>query len=135
MGSSGGAPVFTGASFGIAASLPSETAAALRPVPGSPRLRLLRRLRPAPTRSANGGPGPTPRWLRGIGQDRDGSRVHCDSLDEGGVQLCPCGIATATPQHFTVASRPTSTCLPGSYPPTCLGVGTHRSRPLSTRFE
>ena len=27
-----------------------------------------------------------------------------DSLDEGGAQLCPCGIATATPQHFTVAS-------------------------------
>ena len=28
-----------------------------------------------------------------------------DSLDEGGAQLCPCGIATATPQHFTVASH------------------------------
>ena len=28
-----------------------------------------------------------------------------DSLDEGGAQLCPCGIATATPQHFTVASK------------------------------
>jgi hypothetical protein len=28
-----------------------------------------------------------------------------DSLDEGGAQLCPCGIATTTPQHFTVASR------------------------------
>ena len=40
--------------------------------------------------------------------DRDGSRVHCDSLDEGGAQLCPCGIATATPQAFTVASRQTS---------------------------
>jgi hypothetical protein len=26
-------------------------------------------------------------------------------LDEGGAQLCPCGIATTTPQHFTVASR------------------------------
>ena len=28
-----------------------------------------------------------------------------DSLDEGGAQLCPCGIATTTPQHVTVASR------------------------------
>ena len=28
-----------------------------------------------------------------------------NSLDEGGAQLCPCGIATVTPQHFTVASR------------------------------
>jgi len=32
------------------------------------------------------------------------SRVHCDSLNEGGARLCPCGIATATTQHFTVAS-------------------------------
>jgi hypothetical protein len=47
--------------------------------------------------------------------DRDGSRVHCDSLDEGGAQLYPCGIA-ATPQHFAVASRQTSTCPPGSSP-------------------
>ena len=47
---------------------------------------------------------------------RDGSRVHCDSLDEGGAQLCPCGIATATPQTFTVASRQTSTCPSRSSP-------------------
>jgi hypothetical protein len=39
---------------------------------------------------------------------RDGSRVHCDSLGEGGAQLYPCGLATATPQHFTVASQRTS---------------------------
>jgi len=44
-----------------------------------------------------------PRWL--MGGDRGGSRVHCYSLDEGGAQLCPCGIATVTPQHFTVASQ------------------------------
>jgi hypothetical protein len=47
---------------------------------------------------------PTPD-VQGQGQDRDGSRVHCDSLDEGGAQLYPCGIATTTPQHFTVASQ------------------------------
>ncbi len=47
---------------------------------------------------------------------RDSSRVHCDSLDEGGAQLCPCGIATATPQTFTVASRQTSTCPSRSSP-------------------
>jgi hypothetical protein len=68
-----------------------------------------------------------------LGQNRDGSRVHCDSLDEGGAQLYPCGIATATPQHVTVASRtvthttirefPTPTpsarvrTAPGPYPP------------------
>ena len=27
-------------------------------------------------------------------------------FDEGGAQLCPCGIATATPQTFTMASEP-----------------------------
>lgn len=27
-------------------------------------------------------------------------------FDRVGVQLCPCNIATATPQTFTVASRP-----------------------------
>jgi len=49
--------------------------------------------------------------------DRDGSRVHCDSLGEGGAQLYPCGIATATPQHVTAASRQTSLSPPGSSPP------------------
>jgi hypothetical protein len=38
------------------------------------------------------------------GETRDGSRVHCDSLDRGGARLCPSGLATATPQPFTVAS-------------------------------
>jgi hypothetical protein len=34
----------------------------------------------------------------------DGSRVHCGSLDRGGARLCPCGLAMATPQTFTMAS-------------------------------
>ena len=70
------------------------------------------------------------------GETRDGSRVHCDSLDRGGARLCPSGLATATPQTFTwppqarvsptqEVRRPTST--PGST--------THRSRPISVRFE
>ena len=84
-----------------------DTAAALPHVPGFPRLGVLRRLRPVPDRSAVGAPSPTSRAGRAAaGRTRDGSRVHCDSLDEGGARLCPCGIATATPQHFTVASRP-----------------------------
>ena len=58
-----------------------DTTAALRPVPGSPGpgvglLRLLRRLRPTPDRSADGVPSPRPRWPRGPRADRDGSRVH-----------------------------------------------------------
>jgi hypothetical protein len=37
---------------------------------------------------------------------RDGSRVHCESIDQLGIQLCPGSIATITPQAFTVASPP-----------------------------
>jgi hypothetical protein len=44
-----------------------------------------------------------------------GSRVHRDSLDEGGAQLYPCGLATATTQHVTVASQ-------NRHPHVCLGV-------------
>ena len=35
---------------------------------------------------------------------QDGSHVRSCPFDEGGVQLYPSGIATATPQTFTVAS-------------------------------
>src|SRR3954470_6509584 len=38
------------------------SAAALPHVPGSPRLGVLRRLRPVPTRSVNGEPDPAPCW-------------------------------------------------------------------------
>jgi hypothetical protein len=43
--------------------------------------------------------------------------VHHEPLVEGGAQLCPCGIATATPQTFTVASRPATPHRPRSSPP------------------
>jgi hypothetical protein len=46
-------------------------------------------------------------------RDQNGSRVHCDSLDEGGARLGPCGITTATPQHFTVVSRSVVKANPG----------------------
>ena len=75
------------------------------------------------------------------GKSRDGSRVHCDPLDEGGARLCPCGIATATPQHFTVASdRTTHESVRSSPTPprpdraTESGAGARRSRPTSARF-
>ena len=34
-----------------------------------------------------------------------GSHVHCVPVGRGGAQLCPCGIATTTPQTFIVASE------------------------------
>ena len=83
---------------------------------GFPRLGVLRRLRPAPDRSADGEPSPTSRAGRtAAGMDRGGSHVHCDSLDEGGAQLCPCGFATPTPQQFRRG-------LPNRHPQACPGV-------------
>ena len=131
-----GAPPFGGASFGITASFPSRTAAALPHVHGL-----------SPARSTTAAPPrPDPigrRWTQPHhragcaeqGEDRTVPVFTVDSLDEGGAQLCPCGIATATPQHFTVASRPTSTCPPRSSPPEPSGAGAHRTRPISARFE
>ena len=55
-----------------------------------------------------------------------------DSLDEGGAQLCPCGIATATPQHVTVASR-TDTHKPIREFPARLRPGRCAPRPAPIR--
>jgi hypothetical protein len=95
---------------------------------------LLRDLRPISQSTV----GNEPAHLRpGWPQDRatgDGSHVHQESIDQGGAQLYPGSIATATPQTFTVASSPAQL--------TGFGVdltSRHRSRtahrPLSTRFE
>jgi hypothetical protein len=72
---------------------------------GSPRLEVLRRLRPIPDRSTVGAPSPTyPPDAGGQGKIRNGSRVHCGSLNGGGARLCPCGVAASTPQTFLAAS-------------------------------
>jgi hypothetical protein len=38
-----------------------------------------------------------------VGDRHDGSHVHTEPFDGVGAQLCPCSLATATPQTFTVA--------------------------------
>ncbi|MFD7282267.1 hypothetical protein ACFV80_35885, partial [Streptomyces sp. NPDC059862] len=48
-----------------------------------------------------------PDGFRAEGAMRDGSRVHGESIDQSGIQLCSGSIATVTPQAFTVASPPT----------------------------
>ena len=48
------------------------------------------------------------------GRTRNGSRVHCDSLDRGGARLCPCGLAAVTPQTFSAASPDASFTGPES---------------------
>jgi hypothetical protein len=102
---------------------------------GFPRLGVLRQLRPTPIRSADDEPSPTSHVGHlAIRQNQGGSRVHCDSLDEAGAQLYPRGIATATPQHITVASH-TDTHTPAWEFPAATPTGAHRARPLSARFE
>src|SRR4051812_3281240 len=70
-------------------------------------------------------------WRRG--EDRDGSRVHCDSLDGGGARLCPCGLTTDTSQHFHRGLPVDRPIRPRSSPPTFSGCAP--PRPLSARFE
>ena len=48
-----------------------------------------------------------PSGSRTAGAMRDGSRVHCEPIDQLGIQLCPGSFATSTPQFFLVASPPT----------------------------
>ena len=57
-------------------------------------------------------------------------------FDGVGAQLCPCSIATATPQHFTVASRPARRTGQKSSPPaTNAGRVRAATQPRSVRFE
>jgi hypothetical protein len=101
------APVFTSASSDITVPPSTDT---LPPFPmrtGSPRLGVLRRLRPARAFGRRRAyPRPSPRKGPWHGTHAGGSHVHCCPVDGLGTRLCPCGIATATPQTFTVASRP-----------------------------
>ena len=102
---------------------------------GFPRLGVLRRLRPIPDRSAVGAPSPTrPLAADAQGKIRNGSRVHCGSLVEGGARLCPCGLAASTPQPFPAASLAAHAHRLGSSPPTH-ATGARRIQPRSTRFE
>ena len=136
-GSGHGAPVFTGGLLAHA-SAAANHAGPLRHVAGFPGLGLLRVLRPTPAASADDGPSRPPRLAAGRGGDhRDGSHVHSEPFDGIGAQLCPCSLATATPQTFTVASRPATS--PGQGVPRRRPVGSRRVRaatqPRSARFE
>ena len=102
---------------------------------GFPRLGVLRRLRPIPDRSAVGAPSPSrPPAADAQGRIRNGSRVHCGSLNEGGARLCPCGLAAGTPQPFPAASLAAHAHRRGSSLPQH-ATGARRIQPRSTRFE
>jgi hypothetical protein len=61
---------------------------------------------PAPSAGVTPIPAPPFRPKGARGTNTDGSHVHCCPVSGLGTRLCPCGTATATPQSFTVASRP-----------------------------
>ena len=100
------APVFPGAAPGIPVSF-LLTAGALRHARGSPAPGVLRRLRPARAFSWQRAYPPPPAWQED-GRRSGHGRFPCSRhpFDGPGTQLCPGGIATATPQAFTVASHP-----------------------------
>jgi len=54
---------------------------------------------------------------RFTGPARDASHVHRTPVDGAGAQLCPCGIATSTPQAFLVDSLPATSPGPGATRP------------------
>lgn len=84
----------------------------------APRPRTTTAAPPHLDRSAVDAPIPAARLdARDLELPPSGSRVHCDSLDEGGARLCPCGIAMSTPQTFPMASRSASANRPRSSPP------------------
>ena len=113
----------------------ATTANAPTPAPARVRARTRARLRPAPWPLSRRRAQPGRRaGCAPDGQARDGSRVHCDSLTEGGARLCPSGLATGTPQTFPAASRSPASRLP-EVPRRNQPAGTRRSRPSSTRFE
>ena len=66
-----------------------------------------------PDRQAMRPPGPARRWRRRrSGRAETVPTFIHEPFDGIGTQLCPCTIATATPQAFTVASRPTTSPSP-----------------------
>lgn len=60
------------------------------------------------------------------GQPGSGSHVHHEPIDGIGAQLFPDGLATTTPQHFTVASDPANPRPTRSRPTPNCGWGVHR---------
>jgi hypothetical protein len=66
------------------------------------------------------------------GPAKDASHVHRTPVDGVGGQLCPCGIATSTPQTFLVASLPATSPGPGVAHQrwACTAI-----RPISARLE
>ena len=127
------ASVFTGDLLTLPVPL-LRLAGSLRHVRGFPALGLLRTLRPIPGPSADGGPARRrPGWAAGRAAP-DGSHVHHEPVDGVGAQLCPCSLATSTPQAFLVASWP-APITDSESPLADQHAACTAARPISTRLE
>ena len=74
--------------------------------------------------------------MRRGGRPRDGSHVHHVPLDGVGAQLCPCSLATSTPQAFLVASSSAArNRLRSRRPRYRQRAACTAARPISTRLE
>ena len=101
-----------------------------------PMLGLLRVLRPTPSASTGDRSSPLRTTRRRTSRDqRSGSHVHSRTLQRGRSQLCPCNLATATPQSFTVASRADDISRPRSFPPGPSRRVRVATQPTSVRLE
>ena len=91
-----------------------DPAGPLPQVAGFPGLGVLRALRPVPARSTGHASTRTGAPLAAASAGRAGTvpTFIREPFDGIGTQLCPCTIATTTPQTFTVASRPATSPSP-----------------------
>ena len=114
-----------------------DHAGPLRHAAGFPDPGLLRVLRPIPARSTGHAfSQPDCRWLR---QSTSGAGTVPTFIpgpfDGIGTQLCPCTIATATPQAFTMASGPATSTSPGVPRTTEVVQVRDATQPMSARFR
>jgi len=132
-----GSPAFTGGSFGITVPSLLITAAALPHVTGSPGPRVLRRLRPFPTRSVDD--GPNRRSVLAARPSGKTGKVPVFTAVRSTKEESSCAPA-ASPW----LTRSTSPWPPGRHPQDHPGVTptsqnttgkiAHRTRPISARF-
>src|SRR6516225_2086299 len=90
---------------------------------------------PRPTSSAGNAPARSRTGCPGGGRCRTVPTFASQPIDGVGVQLCPSGIATATPWAFTVASRRRASASARSSRPTQGRSVRTATQPISARLE
>ena len=103
---------------------------------GFPGLAVLRALRPVPARSTGHASTRTgaPLAAASARESRTVPTFIREPVDGIGTQLCPCTIATTTPQAFTVASPTSDFTQPRSFPPAEAGECAVQPNPCPPGF-